>query len=87
MVSSQLIHVLLRCGIKIPQVDEGDPDSPEVDLDGLSDRWVQSGYEICDDGRSYHPAEIITLVNIKLIPNNRSASNYEYYGFISIPKQ
>ena len=38
---------------KIPQVDEGDPDSPEVDLDGLSDRWVQSRYEICDDGRSH----------------------------------
>ena len=31
---------------KLPQVDEGDPDPPEVDLDGLSDRWVQSGYEI-----------------------------------------
>ena len=30
----------------IPQVDEGDPDPTEVDLDGLSDRWVQSGYEI-----------------------------------------
>ena len=31
---------------KIPQVDEGDPDPPQVDLDGLPDRWVQSGYEI-----------------------------------------
>ena len=31
---------------KIPQVDEGDPDRPEVDLDGLSDCWVQSRYEI-----------------------------------------
>ena len=38
MVSSQLIHVLLRRWIKNPQVDEGDPDPPAVGLDGLSDR-------------------------------------------------
>ena len=31
---------------KFPQVDEGDPDPPEVVLDGLSDRWVQSGCEV-----------------------------------------
>ena len=31
---------------KIPQVDEGDPDPLDVDPDGLSERWVQSGYEI-----------------------------------------
>ena len=31
-----------------PQADEGDPDLPDVDLDGLSDPWVQSGYEIAD---------------------------------------
>ena len=34
---------------KIPQVDEGDPDPPdppEVNPDGLTDRWMQSGYEI-----------------------------------------
>ena len=31
---------------KIPQVDEGDPELPVVNLDGLSGRWVQSGYEI-----------------------------------------
>ena len=31
---------------KIPQVDESDPEPPDVDPGGLSDRWVQSGYEI-----------------------------------------
>ena len=31
----------------VPQDDDGGPDPPGVDLDGLSDRWVQSGgYEI-----------------------------------------